>query len=75
MFERTLDSLIKGLRSHRGQDEPAFVATLLEEIRHEQRSGDMEVKAGAVLKLTYVSSLSGEDLKEAQLTEVAILNI
>lgn len=57
MFERTLDSLIKGLRSHRGQDEPAFVATLLEEIRHEQRSGDMEVKAGAVLKLTYVSTL------------------
>ncbi|PWN23196.1 Adaptor protein complex AP-3 delta subunit [Microstroma glucosiphilum] len=57
MFERTLDSLIKGLRSHRGQDEPAFVATLLEEIRHEQRSGDMEVKAGAVLKLTYLRML------------------
>lgn len=57
MFERTLDSLIKGLRSHRGQDEPAFVATLLEEIRQEVRSGDMEIKAGAVLKLTYLQML------------------
>lgn len=55
MFERTLESLIKGLRSHRGADEASFVATLLDEIRNEVRSGDMQVKAGAVLKLTYVS--------------------
>lgn len=54
MFERTLESLIKGLRSNRGADEAAFVTTLLDEIRHEVRSGDMDVKAGAVLKLTYV---------------------
>lgn len=55
MFERTLEALIKGLRSHRGQDEVAFVSKLTEEIRHELRSGDLEIKAGAVLKLTYVS--------------------
>lgn len=59
MFERTLESLIRGLRSHRGADEAAFVATLLEEIRHELRSGDMDVKAGALLKLTYVSRRGG----------------
>ncbi|CAO1620110.1 unnamed protein product [Sympodiomycopsis kandeliae] len=57
MFERTLESLIKGLRSNRGADEAAFVGTLLEEIRHELRSGQMEVKAGAVLKLTYLQML------------------
>ena len=55
MFERTLESLIKGLRSQRGQDEAAYVGLIQDEIRHELRSGDMEVKAGAVLKLTYVS--------------------
>lgn len=57
MFERTLEALIKGLRSHRGQDEAAFVTTLLDEIRQELRSGDMDVKAGAVLKLTYLQML------------------
>lgn len=56
MFERSLSSLIKGLRSHRGKDEAKYVATLMEEIKHEVRSADMEVKAEAVLKLTYVSS-------------------
>lgn len=55
MFERSLSSLIKGLRSHRGKDEAKYIATVLDEIRHEVRSGDMEVKAEAVLKLTYVS--------------------
>ena len=55
MFERTLESLIKGLRSHRGADEAAFVAQLEDEIRQEVRSGDVQVKGEAVLKLTYVS--------------------
>ena len=55
MFERSLSSLIKGLRSHRGRDEPRYVATLMDEIKYEIRSGDMDVKAEAVLKLTYVS--------------------
>lgn len=55
MFERSLSSLIKGLRSHRGRDERKYVATVMEEIKHEIRSGDMDVKAEAVLKLTYVS--------------------
>jgi AP-3 complex subunit delta-1 len=58
MFERSLSSLIKGLRSHRGRDEPKYVATLMEEIKHEVRSGDMDVKAEAVLKLTYVSYIA-----------------
>lgn len=62
MFERTLESLIKGLRSHRGADEVNFVSKLSKEIRDELKSGEMEVKAGAVLKLTYVSPkrLGGE---------------
>lgn len=54
MFERSLSSLIKGLRSHRGKDEARYVATLMDEIKYEIRSGDMDVKTEAVLKLTYV---------------------
>ncbi|SPO26650.1 related to Adapter-related protein complex 3 delta 1 subunit [Ustilago trichophora] len=57
MFERTLSALIKGLRSHRGKDEPKYVAQVMDEIRHEVRSGDLEVKAEAVLKLTYLQML------------------
>lgn len=57
MFERSLSALIKGLRSHRGKDEPKYVAQIMDEIRHEVRSGDLEVKAEAVLKLTYLQML------------------
>jgi AP-3 complex subunit delta-1 len=60
MFERSLSSLIKGLRSHRGRDERRYVATIMDEIKHEIRSGDMDVKAEAVLKLTYVSTNTSE---------------
>ncbi|KAK0524023.1 AP-3 complex subunit delta [Tilletia horrida] len=58
MFERTLSSLIKGLRSHRGtKDEARYIAGVLEEIREEVKGGDMQVKAEAVLKLTYLQML------------------
>lgn len=57
MFERSLSALIKGLRSHRGKDEPKYVALVLDEIRHEVRSGDLEIKAEAILKLTYLQML------------------
>ena len=53
MWERTLKDLIRGLRANKA-DESKFIATALDEIRREVRSKDMELKAGAVLKLTYV---------------------
>ncbi|WFD26659.1 AP-3 complex subunit delta [Malassezia nana] len=57
MFEKSLSALIKGLRSHRGKDEAKYVASMLEEIRSEIKSGDMEIKAEAVLKLAYLQML------------------
>lgn len=57
MFERPLESLIKGFRSHRGKDEAAYVSTVLSEIRLETQSSDMEVKANGVLKLVYLQML------------------
>lgn len=58
MFERTLADLIRGLRASSKQDEPAFIAKVVDEIRSEVRTKDMELKAAAILKLTYVLNLS-----------------
>lgn len=57
MFERSLESLIKGFRSHRGKDEAAYLSTVLAEIRAETQTADMEVKANGVLKLVYLQML------------------
>lgn len=56
MWERTLQDLIRGLRANK-KDENKFIAQAITEIRQEIKSKDMELKAGAVLKLTYVSAL------------------
>lgn len=53
MWERTLQDLVRGLRANK-RDEAKFIAQAVDEIRMEVRSKDMELKAGAVLKLTYV---------------------
>lgn len=53
MWERTLQDLIRGLRANK-KDEAKFIAKAVDEIREEIRSKDMELKAAAVLKLTYV---------------------
>ena len=53
MWERTLQDLVRGLRANK-KDEAKFIARAVDEIRQEIKSDDMELKAGAVLKLTYV---------------------
>jgi AP-3 complex subunit delta-1 len=54
MWERSLQDLIRGLRSNK-KDEATFVNKAVEEIREEIKNKDMELKAGAIMKLTYVS--------------------
>ena len=59
MFERTLQDLIRGLRAHKASSkaqEDAFLAEALAEIKDELKGNDMALKAGAVLKVCYVSS-------------------
>lgn len=56
MWERTLQDLIRGLRANK-KDESRFISQAIAEIRQEVKSKDMELKAAAVLKLTYVSLL------------------
>lgn len=53
MWERTLQDLIRGLRANK-RDESKFIADAVDEIRTEIKSKDMELKAAALLKLTYV---------------------
>lgn len=53
MWERTLQDLIRGLRANK-KDEAAFINKAVDEIRGEIKNKDMELKAGALMKLTYV---------------------
>ena len=53
MWERNLQDLIRGLRANK-KNESKYISQAIDEIRKEVKTKDMEVKAGAILKLTYV---------------------
>ncbi|GJE89511.1 AP-3 complex subunit delta [Phanerochaete sordida] len=72
MWERTLQDLIRGLRANK-KDEAKFIAQAVEEIRQETRSKDMELKAAAVLKLTYLDML-GYDMSWASFHVVEVMS-
>jgi hypothetical protein len=59
MWERTLQDLIRGLRANKN-DERKFISQAIDEIRQEVRSKDMELKAGAILKMTFVCAVSSD---------------
>ncbi|EGN93647.1 hypothetical protein SERLA73DRAFT_97586 [Serpula lacrymans var. lacrymans S7.3] len=72
MWERTLQDLIRGLRANK-DDEMKFIAQAIEEIRKEVKSKDMELKAGAILKLTYLDML-GYDMGWASFHVVEVMS-
>ncbi|KAF5368594.1 hypothetical protein D9758_002444 [Tetrapyrgos nigripes] len=72
MWERTLQDLIRGLRANK-KDESQFIAQAIEEIRKEIKGDDMELKAGAVLKLTYLDML-GYDMSWASFHVVEVMS-
>ncbi|KAJ7292982.1 adaptin N terminal region-domain-containing protein [Mycena rebaudengoi] len=72
MWERTLQDLIRGLRANK-KDESKFIAKAVDEIRKEIKSEDMELKAGAVLKLTYLDML-GYDMSWASFHIVEVMS-
>lgn len=59
MFEKSLYDLIRGLRSHKG-NEAEYIQGILKECRTEVRSQDMDVKATALLKLIYLEMFGHE---------------
>lgn len=72
MWERTLQDLIRGLRANK-KDESRFIAQAVDEIRREIKNKDMELKAGAVLKLTYLEML-GYDMGWASFHVVEVMS-
>ncbi|KAG2050585.1 Adaptor protein complex AP-3 delta subunit [Suillus hirtellus] len=72
MWERTLQDLIRGLRANKN-DESKFVGQAMDEIRHEIKSKDMELKAGAVMKLTYLDML-GYDMNWASFHIIEVMS-
>jgi AP-3 complex subunit delta len=57
MWERSLQDLIRGLRSHKTSSKlelDAFIEEALKEIRVELKGNDMELKAEGVMKMCYV---------------------
>ncbi len=58
MFERSLQDLIRGLRSHRHSSKAeldTFLDGALAEIREELKGKDMELKGEGLVKMCYVS--------------------
>ncbi|KAH9849199.1 Ap3d1 protein [Lenzites betulinus] len=72
MWERTLQDLIRGLRANK-KDESRFIAQAVDEIRTEIKSKDMEIKAAAVLKLTYLHML-GYDMSWASFNVIEVMS-
>ncbi|KAI0640096.1 Ap3d1 protein [Trametes polyzona] len=72
MWERTLQDLIRGLRANK-KDESKFIAQAVDEIRTEIKSRDMEIKAAAILKLTYLHML-GYDMSWASFHVVEVMS-
>ncbi|TRM61606.1 adaptin N terminal region-domain-containing protein [Schizophyllum amplum] len=72
MWERTLQDLIRGLRANK-KDESKFINKAVDEIKREIREEDMVLKAGAVLKLTYLDML-GYDMSWASFHVVEVMS-
>lgn len=74
MYERDLQALVRGLRSDAAKkNEAKFIAEVVDEIRKEITSKDMDIKGGAVCKLTYLDML-GYDMSWASFHVVEVMS-
>ncbi|KAI1614316.1 pepsin A [Exophiala viscosa] len=71
MFEKSLVDLIRGLRSHKG-NEGEYIQGALKECRGEIRSQDLDVKATALLKLIYLE-MFGYDMTWAAFNVLEVM--
>jgi hypothetical protein len=53
MFEKSLTDLVKGIRTHK-HNEDTYIRNCITEIKNELQTQDIKKKAVAVQKLTYV---------------------
>jgi AP-3 complex subunit delta-1 len=74
MFEKTLNDLIRGLRSHAASgNEAQYISQCMEECRKELRLDSMDMKANAVAKLTQMQML-GYDISWAAFNIVEVMS-
>ncbi|EGD73757.1 hypothetical protein PTSG_05451 [Salpingoeca rosetta] len=71
MFEKTLGDLIRGIRSH-PDDEAKYISSCMDEIRKELAQPDLDIKANALAKLTYLQML-GYDMSWAAFHVVEVM--
>lgn len=72
MFEKSLYDLIRGLRNHKGS-EREYIQESIRECRKEIRSNDMDLKATALLKLTYLE-MFGHDMSWASFNVLEVMS-
>lgn len=72
MFEKSLYDLIRGLRNHKGS-EKEYIAESIKECRKEIRTNDMDLKATALLKLTYLE-MFGHDMSWASFNVLEVMS-
>ncbi|OUM68944.1 hypothetical protein PIROE2DRAFT_3171 [Piromyces sp. E2] len=72
MFEKSLADLIRGIRANK-KGEEAYIASCLEEITSEIKSNDIDIKAVALQKLTYLNML-GYDMSWASFHVVEVMS-
>lgn len=72
MFEKSLYDLIRGLRNHKGS-EKEYIAESIKECRNEIRSNDMDLKATALMKLTYLE-MFGHDMSWASFNVLEVMS-
>ncbi|KAJ3041525.1 AP-3 complex subunit delta-1 [Rhizophlyctis rosea] len=76
MFEKSLTDLIRGIRANK-KSEDNYISQCLDEIRTEVRKSDPDVKAVAVQKLAYVSSMlhmQGYDMSWASFHVIEVMS-
>lgn len=74
MFEKSLTDLIRGIRANK-KNEQKYIAVCLQEIRNEVKSNDLDIKATAVAKLTYVCNTLCYKLKSSFIHILIVANV
>jgi AP-3 complex subunit delta-1 len=72
MFEKSLYDLIRGLRNHKG-NEREYIQESLRECRREIKGQDMNLKATALLKITYLE-MFGHDMSWASFNVLEVMS-
>lgn len=72
LMQKSLTDLVRGIRSHK-KDESAYIASCIQEIKEELKSTNMNMKATAVQKITYLKML-GFDVSWAAFPVVEIMS-